>query len=95
MTCLPKKRREELEAQLASKQAQLAAANTALEKILSGDRGHVNKYTFDSGEGRQSVTHNDPAKILELISKLESDIEFINKKLNGTGLVAVKFRRHR
>lgn len=95
MTCLTKSRREELEAQLASKQKQLTAANAALEKILSGDRGHVQKYTFDSGEGRQSVTHTDPQKLLLIISTLEKEIEFINKKLNGTGLVAVKFRRNR
>lgn len=93
MTCITSAKRSELIAQRETKQKQLDAANDALEKILDPDRGHIQKYTLDTGEGRQSTTLSDPLKIQELIESLEQQIARIDKRLNGTGLVALNFRR--
>lgn len=91
MSCLPAWKKELLESRLAAKEVQLTLAYTSiLESIPNSE---VSEYEFDSGEGKQRVRRRAPDATLKLIEKLEKEIEFIYRQLNGYGLVNFKTRR--
>jgi uncharacterized protein involved in exopolysaccharide biosynthesis len=73
-----------LEARLAARQAQLAIAEATYTSLLA----KVNKsYTFASGEGSQSTTKQSLAELKAQIDALASEIDQIECRLYGGGVV--------
>lgn len=88
MSCLTAERRTELEERLQKKQALLETMYTALDNFDG-----VREYRFDSGEGMQQTKYYSLADIQNKIDIIESQIDRINRILNGTGLNNINLRR--
>lgn len=82
--------RARIEAQIATKEQQLETANTTLSSLLSVDH---ESYKFDSNEGAQQVKRLKMLDLKEIIDSLESEIENLNRKLRGGGIVNINVRR--
>ena len=80
----------DLQAQLESKKAQLAAANTTYLSLLNKDH---KEYRFDSGEGTQQVKRLSLTEVKEQIDSLEADIRRLEGRLRRRGLTSVVVRR--
>lgn len=76
--------------QLATKQAQIAKLNAALEKMI--DTG-AKSYKFDSGEGSQLTTWRSFDEITDMLQLLEATEDHLINKLHGMGLVSIQLRR--
>jgi hypothetical protein len=50
-------------------------------------------YKFDSGQGKQETTYKTLKELSDQIRILESDIEFLYKKLNCQGITYISLRR--
>ncbi len=72
-------------------EAQLAALDAALLTASSSD---TLEYRFDSGEGSQRKEFRNLAEMEKAQRNLEKRIEFYYAKLEGTGLVNMRLRRH-
>jgi chromosome segregation ATPase len=84
-------RRAEIQAQIDTKTAQLTAANTTLESLLSES---VESYKFDSGEGSQQAKRRKIDDLMALIQSLEAQIDWLRRKLqSGGGPRAINVRR--
>jgi uncharacterized small protein (DUF1192 family) len=83
--------RARIEAQINTKTAQLAAANASYTAALTNSE--IQTYTFDSGEGKQSTTRRKPAEIAAAIRILESEIDRLQRRLDGTSIVNLNLRR--
>lgn len=81
-----------IQAQIATKEAQLTAANTAYDEALRNSE--VQSYMLDTGEGKQATTRRKPAEIYTQIKQLESDLNRLYRRLGGTGIVSVTLRRY-
>lgn len=93
MSYLPVSTRSRITAQITTKEAQLAAANDAyLAALGSGD---IESYQFDSKEGKQATTLRSPTVLLKAIRELESQLERLYRRLDGTGVVNLNLRRGR
>lgn len=76
---------------LATKTAQLTAANTTYTALLGKE---INEYNFSSGEGSQRAKRIQLKEIRAEIEALEADIARINRRLNSSGgLVNITLRR--
>jgi len=71
---------ERIQARIVQKEAQLVAANTALNDILESQ---LENYDLENMETRQKAQNLRINQLQSLISKLESDIEKEYSKLNG------------
>jgi hypothetical protein len=83
--------RTRIEQQIATKTAQLDAANTAYTAALANSE--IQTFTLDTGEGKQSSTRRNPKQLLEVIRLLESDLDRLYRRLNGGGIVNMNLRR--
>jgi hypothetical protein len=83
--------RARIEAQIATKEAQLAAANTAYTAALGS--GDVESYSLDTKEGKQATTLRSPAVLLKAIQQLESEINRLYRRLEGGGICNLNLRR--
>lgn len=90
MSCLSSAQRAKIAARLAIKNTQLTAAYALLD-ILLADPTHM--YRFDSGEGMQQGQHKKLADVEKIISTLESEINRLETKLAGKGIVNMNLRR--
>lgn len=79
-----------LVAQLARIEAQIAAADAAMLKLVAGE---IESFSLNTGEGTQSSKRWDAGNILTLISRLEQYAESIRQRLNGKGIVNMNVRR--
>lgn len=82
--------------QIAEYQAQLTTLTenlTAINAAIFGGTLNVKMYTFDSGEGKQSVTYQKITELFEVRDLIQSQIKRINHILRGTGLVNLNLRR--
>ena len=77
-----------LEARLVSKIARLARLY-ATEDANDG----IREYRFDSGDGSQKTEYFTPKEMGDEIYKLERQIDSINSRLNGTGVINLVLRR--
>jgi len=84
-------RRVQLESRLASRNSQLLALETTYSSLLTQE---IEQYNFNSGEGSQSTRRRRLDEIEKLISKIEADIDYITRTLNGTGVVNMRVRRY-
>lgn len=88
MPCLTVERRTELEERLQKKQILLENLYAAMDNFDG-----VREYRFDSGEGMQQTKYYSIQDIQKNIDIIESQIDRIQKILNGTGLNNVNLRR--
>ena len=91
MSYLPSATVARINAQIATKEAQLAAANAAYTASL--ESSDTESYTLDTKEGKQSTTLRSPTVIKKQINELESDLDRLYRRLNGSGLVNMNLRR--
>ena len=90
MTCLTPERKAQLKARLTKKIAQLAAANLLYDELLTDP---TESYRFDSGEGSQQAKRKKLSTVQDQISILESEIDRLQTKLSGKGIVNMNLRR--
>ena len=88
---LPSTTRTMLETRLARYETMLAAAYDAMDSAATGM--HIQRYEFDSGEGRQEVIAIRPGELANHISWLERMIAHISQRLTGTGVVNLTMKR--
>jgi len=81
----------ELKAKLAKKKASLIIAETTYDELLAGGN---ESYRFDSSEGSQSTKKRKLQEVKDQIDSLESEIEGICRRLNGSGLTRVSLKRN-
>lgn len=93
MSCITSAERARIVAQINTKQAQLEAANAAYTAALSNVE--IQTFRFDSGEGSQSTTRRKPAEISSEITRLESELNRLYRRLDGGGIVNMNLRRRR
>ncbi len=91
MACLTAAQKSDLIAQKTELEAQLALANTAYREALTS--GSVKSYRFDPGDATQQATRRDPAELRKEIKDIQADIDRINNRLFGVGLVSMRLRR--
>lgn len=91
MACINTSTRARLIASLAKKEAQLLKAEEAYDDALTS----IKEYRFDSGEGSQRTEYRSVNELKTTIDALETEIEAIHRRLNGTGLVNINLRRKR
>lgn len=90
MSYVTSDRKSDLESQLASTLAQIAAINTALAGAsLSGTK----RYEFDAGTGKQMEIFNSPLEMINALSKLEAKLSFIRRALGGQTVMTQQLRR--
>lgn len=74
---------------ITKKQTQLAAADLALDAAIT----EIESYKFDSGEGNHSTKYRKIEELQKLINQLEKQIESLQRRLAGTGIVNINLRR--
>jgi hypothetical protein len=89
MACISTARRTALLAELATLEALKTKYESALTEVSAG----VESYKFDSGEGSQQTKNRSLKEIRETLDWVNSRIEAINRRLNGTGIVNLNLRR--
>jgi len=82
-------RNARIRARIETKESQLTAAETALENAMT----EIESYSLNTGEGTQTTKHRKIEDLLEAIRILESEIDKLYRKLNGTGLINMNLRR--
>lgn len=90
MSCLSSSRIAQLKARLTKKTAQLDAANLLYDELLTDS---TESYRFDSGEGSQQAKSKKLSDVQDQISILESEIDRLQAKLAGKGIVNMNMRR--
>lgn len=90
MSCLSTSMRNMYLARLAKKQQQLEVAEATYERLLEQD---VESYRFDPGDATQQAKRRKIKELSDEIDRLELQIDRIQRKLNGSGLVNFTLRR--
>lgn len=80
-----------IQAQITAKEAALTSANAAYLAAL--EAGEAHSFMLDTGEGKQAVTHRDPAKLYEMVRLLERDLDRLYRRLNGGGVHTMRMQR--
>ena len=94
MTCrcgISAARRTQLEARLARKIAMLDEMYDASDAIIAGK---VKKFRLDTTEGTQLVDNHSLGELSDMISELEAEIDWIQRKLGGKNLANLVLRRN-
>lgn len=91
MTCLSTARVAELQARKVTLTAQL----TAVDAAIAAHPGYIKSLALDTGVGKQTTVYSDLDKMEDRSRRLQSQIDTINKKLRGTGLVNFNLDRKR
>jgi len=92
MPCLTSTRRAALIIRLAKREASLVIAEATYDELLANP---VESYRFDSTEGEQQTKRRKVADAKQQVDELESEIDSIRRRLNGTGVVNMNLRRSR
>jgi len=79
-----------LKARLLVKNAQLEKAYESYDKLLSNE---VEEYKFNSNEGSQSAVRRKLDELTKVISTLESNIESLENRICGKGIMYINTRR--
>lgn len=90
MSCLSSSRIAQLKARLTKKLVQETAANLLYDELLTDSN---ESYRFDSGEGSQQAKARKLSEVQKQISTLESEIDRLQNKLSGKGIVNMNLRR--
>jgi hypothetical protein len=66
-----------------------------LQDAIDGNTESAKKsVSLDTGAGRISYSHLSPDELLKMSSRLESELDSINRKLCGRGVTTTTLRRH-
>lgn len=90
MSCLSSTVIAEKKAELATLETRLAAYETAITSILTGE---IESYRFDSGDGSQQVKMLSLSDLEKQIGFLQSRINRLRGELRGTGVMTLNVRR--
>ena len=90
MPCLTSTRRAALLVRLAKREASLAIADAAYDELLANT---IEAYRFDSTEGEPQTKRRKVADAKKQVDELESEIDSIRRRLNGTGVINMNLRR--
>lgn len=67
---------------------------TSLYEVYESGTTEIESYEFDNGgEGRQKTKYRNLQQLWSQIQSIETTIESLNRKLNGTGVVNLNLRR--
>ena len=92
MACLTAAERAAIEADIATKEAQLVTANATYSELLT----KINKeYRFNSNEGWQQAVKQDVDAIRSQIEWLEACLRQLRARLRGQSLTNMNLRRRR
>ena len=91
MACLRSSTRSRLIDRYNKKLAQLGKADAAYDILL--DKGDIESYNFDSGDGRQQVKRRQLSELTKTIADLESQLDAIQRRLSGMGLTTFNLSR--
>lgn len=90
MSCLSTSTRSDIQTKITRLQAQLVIANDTLDSAVGNE---ILEYRFDSGEGSQRTEYRTFSEMTKIIDWLESRIDYLTRRLNGTGLSNLNLRR--
>lgn len=90
MSCYSSSRIAQLKTRLTRKSTQLDLANSLYDELLSDS---TQSYRIDSGEGSQQEVTKKLNEVQDQISTLESEIDRLQAKLSGKGIVNMNMRR--
>lgn len=90
MAYLSTAERTAIQASIVTKSEQLEEANETLRKLL---KQQSKEYRFDTTEGAQRVKKVDIIDLQQVIEALESQIDYLTRKLNSGGLRTINMRR--
>ena len=90
MGCLTTTQISEKQAELIILEANLDAINTA---ITNGSL-HIESYTLDTGEARQTVKYKSLTELLTARELTQSQANRLRNILRGTGLMNLNLRRY-
>jgi len=79
-----------LKARLAKRNASLAILEATYDELISSG---VLSYRFDSTEGEQQTKRRELSEVKKQMDNLVAEIESIERKLSGSGLVMLGLRR--
>jgi hypothetical protein len=82
--------RAAIEARIAVKEAQLDEANTTYSSLLSQS---IYSYKLDTSAADQWVQRQKISELQQAIGSLESEIDLLYGRLNGTQVISVRLRR--
>ena len=82
---------EEINTRITQLETSLSLAYTAFDEALT--TGGVESFKFDSGEGSQWAKYHSYNSLYSIIERIESQIEFLNRKLNNRSNVILALRR--
>ncbi len=90
MPILSTTKRTRIRVSIAKKEASLAIAQDTLDEILANQ---AQEYRFDSNEGSQRMEYKKISDLERLIEKLEAQIDWLYRKLEGGNVVELNMRR--
>lgn len=79
-----------LKARLATKETQLSALNDLYDDLVSKS---LNEYVLNTGEGMQKGVRVRLEDVEKQITKLESQIDFLYRRIYTTGLIRFTVKR--
>lgn len=82
-------RKAAIEAKITKKEAQLLKLETAYDEAST----QIAEYRFDSGEGSQRTEYRGLGEISKEMERLEKEIDALQRKLLGIGVVNMNLRR--
>lgn len=91
MPCFTAAKRARIIAEIETKESQLDELNTAYLAAIKNSE--VEEYAFNSGEGSQRTKRRSIKEIRQEIEYLESSIDRLYRRLNGTTLINMSLRR--
>lgn len=90
MPVLTSELRAAIEARIATKEAQLDKANSTYSSLLDQS---IYSYKLDTSAAEQWVQRQKISELQQAIESLESEIDLLYRRLNGTQVVSVRLRR--
>ena len=90
MSNLTATRKAEITARINTKKGQLAKAEAAFDAVLNEP---IESYNFNSGEGSQAAKNRKLSDLQDTIDRLENQIDCLERKLRGGGVVNITVRR--
>ena len=91
MACLSVDRRAELEEEKADLEVLIAALLAGIKEAAASG---IQSFSLDTNIAKQSTKHFSLAESAQTLRQWRSELERINRILNGTGLVVTKLSRY-
>lgn len=93
MACLSAARIAEIQAQIDRLNTQISAMNDVIDEEIP--TAGVIEYRFQSADGSQRVERRSIKELDDIIASKEARRDRLQRKLSGTGIVAMTTRRNR